>query len=496
MQILVIAAFVALFLHDALAEPLAPGFGDHPGLVASLTLSGLLLCWVLPSARIAALIRRMDRAGSHRDVFAAERWAGRGRLAATVVFALGVLGLGWLGVVRRVVGDWILLDELIVLAPLVGVYIGLWWSIYPVERRLREAVIIRHLDEGRPLPRLVSRGRFVVMSARNHLLLALVPLLLIMAWIEALVWVDLHGPGWVDRIPAPGAVFNGLTFLGVAAMFTLAPSLIRRLWETESLAPGPLRDHLSSMCDHHGVRVRDVLVWRTDGLSVNAAVMGVIGRFRYILMTDGLLEQLERDEIEAVAAHEIAHVRRRHIPWLAAGILGVVLSASVVGGWLVEWALGPEALDALPGLAVGGTALAGGLILFGFASRRFEWQADAFAAQHLSGFHTAPGERPCPVAITERAADAMSRALRRVAVLNGISPERGSWRHGSIALRRRRLADLVGRSAERLPIDRTVRRLKLACLGAAILAAGAITLDVVRAGDDHRRPDSVASRGP
>ena len=41
----------------------------------------------------------------------------------------------------------------------------------------------------------------------------------------------------------------------------------------------------------------------------------MVRHVRYILLSDGLLDQLRPRAVEAVMAHEIAHVRRRD-PWI------------------------------------------------------------------------------------------------------------------------------------------------------------------------------------
>ena len=51
-------------------------------------------------------------------------------------------------------------------------------------------------------------------------------------------------------------------------------------------------------------------------------------------------------------------------------------------------------------------------------------------------------------------------ALESVARYNGMDPARHTWRHGSIRWRQSRLARLVGRPIDDLPIDRQVRLLK------------------------------------
>ena len=46
---------------------------------------------------------------------------------------------------------------------------------------------------------------------------------------------------------------------------------------------------------------------------ITAGVMGLIKQFRYILVTRSLLQRLTPYEIEAVIAHEIGHVKKKHL---------------------------------------------------------------------------------------------------------------------------------------------------------------------------------------
>jgi STE24 endopeptidase len=203
---------------------------------------------------------------------------------------------------------------------------------------------------------------------------------------------------------------------------------------------------------------------------LTGAVTGMLGPLRYVLLTDALLERLPEEQVEAVMAHEVGHVRRRHVPWLAAGLLASIgvpmglIDLAIALGWRV-----PQIAQL--GLIAGALAL--GLTLFGWISRRFEWQADAFAAQHLSGHRTDGRRDEGAVVISEDAVKSMSGALEAVASLNHIPRRKFSWRHGSIQRRMENLRALVGRPARRLAIDRGVGWIKL---GIAVGLAAVIGL--------------------
>ena len=92
--------------------------------------------------------------------------------------------------------------------------------------------------------------------------------------------------------------------LVAVAIFLASPVLLRRIWSTTPLPDGPLRTKLLKLCNRIGLRVAEILIWHTDGVMVNAAVVGLVPRMRYILLSDTLLEAMTEDEIEAVFGHE------------------------------------------------------------------------------------------------------------------------------------------------------------------------------------------------
>jgi STE24 endopeptidase len=223
--------------------------------------------------------------------------------------------------------------------------------------------------------------------------------------------------------------------------------------------------------------------------------MGVFGPLRYILLTDGLVERMDDREVEAVMAHELGHVRRHHMPWMAIcaiGLLGAMFLGVERGAAMVDQHLGWEGVHAavlsvgLSGPSAPTRAAAGGVLLlafvlwgaaFGYISRRFERQADTFAVQHLATQHLddecgQTNDRDVP-RIDARAVADMAGALETVCRLNRSSTARPSWRHGSVDWRVGYLHSLVGRRIDDCPIDRHIRRLRLT--GAALLLATVAT---------------------
>jgi Zn-dependent protease with chaperone function len=469
MQLLLLGMAMAVFLHDT--PPLA-GYPVRlpPAAVAALVLLPKLAIGLTYWLACRGAYRRLGRPRGVGRLKRLNLFSALLPLLAIGLFGLD-LGVGTLWLIRgaddarlTLPRDWVLLDEVAVMLPTLGLLAFSWWAYHPIDRRMREASVLRRADRGLPIYPVWTRGQYVLTQLRNQFALILGPLLLIMAWTETLVKLQ-----QADAITATQQLW--LTPVGAGLVFLGAPLLIRHLWDTVPLPPGAVRDKLQGMCDRHGVRVADLLLWRTFGGMINAAVMGLFGRVRYILLSDGLLDQVSEHEVEAVMAHELAHVRLRHLWWLLttalAGAVGMsALGEAVVWATDVDWPAWAE--PAAFGL---------GLLLwawsFGYVSRRIERQADAFAARHLQGTFDveAPADGVLPSEhFGPRAVQTMIDALQRVADLNHIAPQRRSWRHGSIAWRQAALRSLLGTPLRLAPVDRVVGRIKW--LSLAVLLAG------------------------
>lgn len=488
LHLLLIALAVTLFASDALG-PGARLAALSPGAAWLATGAVTLLVAIVGGAWIRVCSSRLARTGRGLWIARAQRAGSTTRIAAVVAHAFCVLGLGWLDAVRAAMGDWVLLDELVATAPPLLVFIAIWYAYAPIDRALWEATLLRTLDEGGSVGAPPGSSlRYATEQFRQHAAIVLVPLSIIWSWNESLIWLA-DRRGWTLASDASQLAFAGAQLIGVAIAFVITPLLMVRVWRTLPLGRGELRDRLEALCARHEVRCRDILVWRTAGGMLNGAVMGLLPRVRYILFTDALLESLSERQVEAVAAHEIAHIRRRHLPWL----LGSIFASLWLGTSLVVWpAMGADALlgaalftGPLASLVTAFgvvVSLALAVTVFGAVSRAFERQADAFAVQSLSGLHAAdaqPGD-----AITEEAAHAMAGALQAVAHFNAIPTQRFFWRHGSIRGRQRRVMALVGTPVRSTPADRPVRRIKrltgaalvtLACVDGALFAISALT---------------------
>ncbi|MCJ7833589.1 MAG: M48 family metalloprotease [Deltaproteobacteria bacterium] len=69
---------------------------------------------------------------------------------------------------------------------------------------------------------------------------------------------------------------------------------------------------------------------------LTAGVMGLVKRFRYLLITPALLDLLEPEELMGVVAHEIGHIRKRHLLFYLGFFAGYVLLAVFFSQWLTH----------------------------------------------------------------------------------------------------------------------------------------------------------------
>jgi STE24 endopeptidase len=435
----------------------------------------LIQCASLQAAVIAVtmlgawfLARRLDGGFAWRR--RAQRFLRLSDLAVLVVYTVLIHWIDWPRVVERewTFRGWILVDELLILAPYLVMQVGVWVASYPVHRRLQGS---------RRLPGRFPRGFWAFLAIKCRQTLGLV---LPAAAFYALA-LDLVQHWWPGYASAPYAQLAGIALMG-AFVLILAPIFVRLAWPTRPLEPGPLRDRLERLSRRFGFRFTDILIWDTAGSVVNAGVTGSLPIFRYVLLTDELIASLDEHEIEAVFGHEVGHVANRHLRFFgfffigSMGLMGLVaqfLESLTVG--LPTWITGIDPMSA--GMLLQTTLALAVLglyfyFVFGGLSRRFERQADVFGCRTVScdepgcprchvDVNAADVSRPCPATTCEAGVSIFVNALTNVALLNGMEIEGRSWRHGSIGRRVRFLRSLIGRPDRERALGRDVARLRI-----------------------------------
>jgi STE24 endopeptidase len=489
---LLIALFLA-FGFDT-PEPVRAGSGlAQPGMSSwdawsrvAATGGGLLLVAAFAFVLGKVVARRVERLGR---ASARVRRAYSIGVRAVDVLSLVVYGwviheLDWPRVVRLGfrLGDPILIDDALIVLPfLLAQFVG-WWGVYAAERALR------------PARGPVGLRRYLWLKGRQSLGMVLP--------VAALYGLgsDLIHRVWPATVTSLWDQPVSLAVMGFLVLL-LAPAFVRIAWPTHPLPSGPLRDRLEHMAKRVGFRCTDILVWDTNQVIVNAGVTGSLPWFRYVLLTDALVENLSPYEIAAVFGHEIGHIAHRHLLYFGFFLVGSIGLVALVQGVIDPLPAAVTALlpawlagDSTPALVIN-TAIflllvaLYFLLVFGFVSRRFERQADVFGCRVVScgrpdcpphadidgGHGAAPTSAPlCAMGIRIFVA-----ALANVAMLNGMKPTAWSWRHGSVMRRIDFLESLVGRPEAEEKFQVGVRRMRR---GMAVLLLTAVVVVAVATG--------------
>lgn len=230
---------------------------------------------------------------------------------------------------------------------------------------------------------------------------------------------------------ASGEILYIVVFLSAVTIF--GPLLIRRLWGCSPLAPGYERARIEATCKRAGLKYNDILRWDLfGGAMITAGVMGIVGRYRYILVTPALLSSLDDDEIEGVMLHEIGHVQRHHMVFYLFFFAGFIACNFVFFEPLLMLLLVAQPLYDIMGLIgiseknAHPMLICLGMIgffvvyfryIFGVFMRHFERQADL----HVFNYHASPS--------------ALISTFYKIAAMSRQSIEKPNWHHFSIGQR-------------------------------------------------------------
>jgi STE24 endopeptidase len=380
------------------------------------------------------------------------------RFFVPVWFATGVFCLGWRPLVLLHVGTSLMTPGTLVgILPGLLTWAGLWWAAFPVERAVREMNVVYDVEAGLPVFAFPTLVQYLGNRFRGHLLFMIVPVLMVLLVRDLIVssWTQLLGHSALND-----AAESAVEITAVVAVMVISPAVLRHVLQAIPLPDSPLRDRLAAVSRSAGIGCRDILLWNTHFNTGNAAVMGLVRPVRYVMLSDLLVESMTEPQLEAVFAHELGHVRHRHLFWFGAFLIGVGGGVFSILDWVEECLPLKEDGKIAFGLAAGAAAIAGLLLAFGFISRWFERQADVFAARSFSDD-------------VERGAHIFASALNRIAVVNNIAPNALNWTHGSIDKRTRYVMKLATDPAEAERFDRRGRRFAIGL--AAAIAAGIVT---------------------
>jgi Zn-dependent protease with chaperone function len=309
-------------------------------------------------------------------------------------------------------------DDFLTLSELAGLgifllHLGVIWTwSYPIYKTIHSSQMTRAA---------FLRGNIAFSSA------ILIPWLLISFLFDLLDLLKM--PAFLST--DAGQFFIVGTVLIVFLLF--APWFVVRLWGCQTMAETPVRADLEDFCRQHGFKVGDFMYWPLFGGEIlTAGVMGILPRLRYILVTKGLLSFLGIDEMKAVVAHEMGHVRRYHLFFylvffvcfsvLTYCLNDVILVFLLSNETLLRWAMASDTLHLTLFSAAYSVPILVMLVVyfryvFGFFLRNSERQADLYALQLIGHPNT------------------LISSLEKIALFSGHIRDVPSWHHFSIRQR-------------------------------------------------------------
>lgn len=247
----------------------------------------------------------------------------------------------------------------------------------------------------------------------------------------------------VERLPTLWPVAGWILVVGFSlSMMVIYPRFVAPLFnDFDPVESGPLREGVDDVFERAGFDCEQVYEMDASRRSShsNAYFVG-FGRTKRVVLFDTLVEQMDRESVQAVLAHELAHWKRGHI-WKQLGASAVQTGLAFAFLWWVTTSQWVYAAFGLPEVAY--AALAVGLLyvgpLFSLASPltnrlslAHEREADDFAARTM-------GET-----------ESMTRALATLAGENLSNPFPHPWyaafhySHPPIPERMRRLRERSG----------------------------------------------------
>jgi len=330
--------------------------------------------------------------------------------------------LGWTQLVRF---DWrlngvFLADDLLILTPVVLPLVLSWIAFYEVDCCL-------NAPAGGATCWWAGLRRYLALHARHYLGLLLLPILGLLALQDAarLAWPGLlkSDQAWMLFVPL------------LALIFVLFPVLLRHVWRTEPLPAGPLRDRLLEISTRWGFAPRQILVWHTDDLVVNAAVAGFVPPLRFVFLTDALLQRFTAEEVAAVFSHEVGHIRHHHL-WERLLVMLLPILSWYGGQHVLPQAFAQvtRQIGALGLGALGQTAVLAplamvlyALTIFAAYCRKLEFEADLFACRMMAPEGSDTTQTGVDSGITQ-----FVRALEKLALHSAGGRRASAWLHPSV----------------------------------------------------------------
>jgi Zn-dependent protease with chaperone function len=259
----------------------------------------------------------------------------------------------------------------------------------------------------------------------------------------------------------------GLSFLSIICILIFLPVVIQKIWQCKTLDEGPLRSRLEALCSKAQFRYADIKTWTILNQSLTAAIIGIAPKFRYIIFTKRLLNDLPAEEIEVILAHEIGHNAHRHLliypliifgMLVCAGLFSLFFSEAIIHRLVLENLRSPSELWTL--LYPFAVFLPYAFIIalyfrfvFGYFSRIFERQADLY----VFNLNLNPQN--------------LIKALDYIGIANGNIHNDPNWHHYGI---KERMDFLTSAAQDPKLIQKHHRKVKYSLIAYSILLCSAL----------------------
>ncbi len=387
------------------------------------SIAGLLFCWVVFAGycrRRFHYLHRLLASGGDAEGALPERYERlnlRLSILAILLFAVAIYFFSfkqWLLAVPGLAA-FSVLQGLFAIVLFLFYLSTIWYFAYPAYRVLFRV----H----------VTRRSFVLSNLRFNL-----PVLF--PWFALTLAYDLLSLSpWASSSAFLNSLYGQVLFFAVflSLLVVVMPKFIQSWWGCKPLESSEKGQNLANFLKEKGFRYRSLLNWPIfEGRMMTAGIMGIVPRYRYILVTDALMSALSMEELESVLAHEMGHARYFHLLFyvlffvgfmvISFGLSDVYIYLAYVWSPLADVINQDDARSmTLFYLSVAIPMLLTLLIYFryimGFFMRHFERQADLYAATVMG----------TPAFIVN--------ALEKIAYLSGRSRDVPNWHHFSIGQR-------------------------------------------------------------
>lgn len=255
----------------------------------------------------------------------------------------------------------------------------------------------------------------------------LLPWLLLSGVADFINILPFDTPKWFLNTTVGQVIYFLFFLFGVAI---IGPAIIKQFWRCKPLENSYARSRIESLCSKAGLDYEDILYWPIfGGKMITAGVMGLVKRFRYILVTNALLSLLEPEELDMVIAHEIGHIKRKHLIFYLIFFAGFLLISFTIIELIILSIYSSEFYYWIIAVSGVNQNIVSSLInafvfislfllyfrfIFGYFMRNFERQADIYV------YSLFDNSKP------------LVSTLGKIAASSGHASDRPNWHHFSI----------------------------------------------------------------